>query len=418
MTLTRAGARASAALFAVAVCAVVLSCARPGSPTGGVPDRRPPAVIAADPAPLARVTDPSAPVRFQFSERISERLARGTLAEAVLVSPATGAVQVDQGRDWIEVRLEGGWRMGLVYRVTLLPVINDLFGNAAGDPFELVFSTGGELIEWAIAGQALDRVTGRPLPELSVELGPPGPVADTLRYLARTDADGLFFLRFVPAGRYTVTAYQDRNRNGVRDRTEPWGDRGAFLGGERVDTLLTDIAVREPDTTAAVLTRAEAVDSVTIRLVFDDFLDPESTDAVAVGMLPPEGDTAPGVTAILHPAVFEARRDSARADAAAAAPGSRVPGVGETMAVPGQERGGLPRGVPLPRAELIVVVDAPLPVGDTLRVSATSVVNINGIPGGRGEVRLVRPRPPAPPAAAPADSAAVRPDTLEIARRR
>ena len=375
-----------------------LACARPGTPGGGPQDQRPPVVIQADPAPQAMVTDPSTRVRFRFSERISERPARGTLDDAVVVSPATGAVRVDHGSETLDVAIEGGFRPGLVYRVTVLPVIEDMFGNEMTDPFELVFSTGAELTENAIAGQVLDRINGEPVPDAMVLLHPTVPVPDTLVHLARSDDEGLFFFRYVPEGRYSMVAFQDRNRDLVTDPSEPRGRRGVLITPE--DTLIIDVAVLEPDTSAAELLRAEVEDSTTLRLIFTDYLDPGREGRVSAGLVGPDGGAAPAVTRVLHPVAWDALRDSiaAAADSVAPAddPASRVPGPGQTVSVPGQERGGLPAGVPLPRRELIALLAGPLEVGRTYEVTTTTVVNVNGVLLGGGKASVTRPPAPIP----------------------
>ena len=378
------------------VAAAVLGCARQGSPSGGPRDVRGPVVIATEPAPNALVEDLATVIRFRFSERVSERPARGTLNDAVLVSPRGGPVRVDHSQEQLEVRVDGGLLPGLVYRFTLLPVIADLFGNAMTEPFEVVLSTGGPLVEDALAGQVLDRVTGRPVPDAEVELLPPTPVGDTIRYVSRSDAAGLFVFRYVPPGPYNLIAFLDRNRNLAPDPSETFGRRGVLLN--EGDTLLADVVILESDTSAAQLVRAEVVDSTTLRLVFSDYLDPESVGVVAVSLGGPEGQPLPEVTGVLHPTTWEAQRDSVRARAGElAAGGGRVPRAGETVAVPGQERGGLPRGVPLPRREVIVMLAAPLTVDVSYALVVTGVVNINRNPFGRGEASVVRPLPPAPP---------------------
>lgn len=440
----RSRPRAAAALVATALGALFASpaCARPGVPRGGIPDRRPPVVISAEPAAKALVADAGARIRLQFNERISERPARGTMDDAVLVSPATGVVRVRHGKDFLDVRVEGGLRAGTVYRVTLLPVISDLFNNTMREPFELVFSTGGRMIENAVAGQALDRITGRPLPDLTVELLPRAPQPDTVIYVARSDDRGLYFFRYVQPGVYNLVAFQDRDRDRLPGRRETSGTR-ALLVEERPDTLLVDVAVLEPDTTAAAVVRAEAVDSVTLRLVLSDYLDPAAVAQAHVEVTPPEGRAPVPVTAVLHPEVYDSlRRDTTRA------PGPAPRGsTGVALATPGQERGGLPVGLPLPRQELIVRLGEPLELDVTYRVAATGLVNVNGIPNGRGDTTFVRkaaparPVPPgsgpppgaagapapatvpgaAPPVAAPPsvpDSAAARRDSVQIALRR
>jgi hypothetical protein len=398
-----------------ALAGLALACARPGTPRGGPEDRRPPVVIEAEPAPLARVDDPAATIRFRFSERISERPARGLLDDAVIVSPSTGAVRVQHGSEELQVTVAGGLRPGLVYRVTVLPVIADLFNNRMTDPFEIVFSTGGELNQNVVAGQALDRITGRPVADAVVALLPMTPVPDTTRYLARTDQAGLFFFRYVPAERFTLAAFEDRNRNLTPDPAETKGSRGVLVLAS--DTLLADLTLLPPDSTPAQLIRVEVSDSTTLRLVFTDYLDPGEAARAVIGVEPLVGDgPVPSVTRVLHPETWEtvrdslaAARDSTSRDAARDA--SRLPRAGQTMATPGQERGGLPAGLPLPRQELIATLDSPLAVGPSYVVTVQRVSNINGNPSGEGQDTIVRPPPPPPPRPA-ADSTAV-PDRVD-----
>ena len=390
---------------ALVVTAAGLSCARQGSPSGGLLDVLPPVVIATDPAPNSMVEDLGIVVRFRFSERVSERPAQGVMNDAVMVSPRAGPVRVEPGRELIEVSVDGGLSTGLVYRFTLLPVITDLFGNVMREPFELVLSTGAPLIEDALAGQVLDRVTGRPVQGVEVVLEPLEPVRDTIVHVSRSDAAGLFIFRYVPPGRYSLIAFEDRNRNLAPDPREPFGHRGVLLNAS--DTLLADVTILEPDTSAAQLIRAEVIDSSTLRLVFSDYLDPESVGTVLVSLGAPEGEALAQVIQVLHPTVWETQNDSARAgDAGPLAPGGRVPRPGETVTVPGQERGGLPRGVPLPRQEVIVTLVAPLSVAVPYQLVVTGVVNINLIPFGRGEAAVMR--------SLPRDSIGSQPDTTQV----
>ena len=406
---------------ALAVAAAILGCARPGAPSGGVRDVRPPVVISTEPAPNSTVEGPGTVVRFHFNERISERPRQGTLDEAVLVSPRLGPVRVKHGSDVLEVSVEGGLRSGLVYRFTLLPVIADLFGNAMRDPFEVVVSTGAPLVEDALAGQVLDRVTGRPVANAEVQLVPPSPTPDTVLYVARSDQNGLFAFRYIPGGAYRLVAFLDRNRSLARDPTEPGGQQGVRLNAR--DTLFSDVVILEPDTSRAEVVRGEVVDSVTLRLTFSDYLDPDpvSMSQIAVSVEGPEGSAIPSVTRVMHPTAWEAQRDSARIRAAAAAnPTSRVPGAGATLTAPGQERGGLPRGVPLPRQDVIVVLGSPLQPSVPYRVASTGVVNINEIGFGSGEATVTRTptpaRPPGPGALPSApDSVAPAPDSAVVA---
>ena len=206
----------AAALAAAGLMALVGGCARQALPPGGPEDKRPPVVVATVPDTFAVDRDFTGPVVFRFDERISERVQGGNLDDAVIVSPGTGRVRVHHGRQGLEVTVAGGFRPGFVYRVTLLPVIQDLFNNRLRDPFELVFSTGGTFNPSAVAGLVWDRITGKGVEPAEVRAYSPGQgiteAGDTIFHVARTDSGGIYVFRYLPAGAYRVVAFQDRNR--------------------------------------------------------------------------------------------------------------------------------------------------------------------------------------------------------------
>ena len=400
--------KGSALVSAAAMAsAVAVACARPGSPGGGPPDQRPPVVIATSPAPGTLVESPDIAIELRFSERISEQIASGTLEDAVLLSPRTGAVRVDHNGDALRVSVEGGLRPGLIYRVTVLPVFADLFRNQMSEPFELAFSTGPELIENALAGQVLDRITGRPVRDANLALLPGSPVADTVPHVARSDADGLFYFRYVPDGPYRLVAFQDRNRDFALDPTEPQGDKEVQINAG--DTLITDVMVLDPDTTPARLVAVQVADSSLLRLSFDDYLAADDAGA-AVSLEALEGRSAPSVIRLLQPAGWAAMLDSlaSTADSAATEPAQEggAPPPDSTPSPAAQERAGLPGGLPLPSRELMAPLDRPLAPEEPYQVTVTGVMNINGVASGGGQDTIVR----APPAAPTPESA---PDSLD-----
>ena len=260
--------------------ALVAACAQQGAPRGGPEDRRPPVVVSTTPDTFAVVPDFSGSIRFDFDERISEQVARGTLEDAVVLSPRLGDLRVRHERRSLVIDVDGGFEPDRVYRVTLLPVIRDLFGNQMRDQFELVFSTGPTPVPTTIAGIVWDRLTG--LGAADYEVRAVETEGDSSVHLAMTDADGVFALRFVPtaievdgrrAGRFQLTAFEDRNRDGVVDLMEVQGARRQLV--YEADTLFTDIAVLQPDTTPARVTSVTALDSITALIEFDDYLDPD-----------------------------------------------------------------------------------------------------------------------------------------------
>ena len=426
-------------------------CANQGTPPGGPEDRRPPVVVGTDPEPFAMVEDLRRPIRFFFDERISEAVAGGALRDAVTVSPSGGEVEVGHDSRALNVRVSEGLRTGVVYRVTVLPVVQDLFGNQMVDPFELVFSTGAEPTPTTVAGEVWDRITGQGVRDAVVHaVG-----SDSLVHVARTDAQGIFALRYLPAGPLVVTGFEDANRDGEVGAREVKGS--VFTSVEPADTMLVDIPVLPPDTTPAVLGRVTALDSVTIVLEFDDYLDPGAASSDIAVDLGREGGGAPEVSELFHEheyGAYVARvadslasasgGDPATApDTAAAAPDPGTP-LDTTVAVGappdtatatpgpsgppgvGGQRGGPPplpgaRGQPqgagatttpervLPGRRLVARLASPLELAIEYRVETSSVVNLNGLAGGGGEAAVVLEAPP-PGADAVPDAAAA--DTL------
>jgi hypothetical protein len=223
------------------------------------------------------------PVVIRYSTRLSERPTEGTLDNAVLVSPATSGHRVKLTRNGLEISVTGGLRPDLVYRVRVLPTIKDLFGNAMEGPFELVFSTGGEFEANVIAGLATDRISGDPLPNVRVEAMDAEIDEDGPAYLAFTDTSGVYVLRYVPAGSYRVTLFEDINRNAIPDFRELQAETEAEVGLEpsRPDTVIQEVSLLRPDTTPARLIRVQAEDSLLLRLTFDDYLDPTMEGVLA-----------------------------------------------------------------------------------------------------------------------------------------
>lgn len=417
---------------------VLVSCAQQEAPPGGPEDLRPPVVVRTYPVPFATLESLDGDVRFEFDERISERVSGGTLSTAVSVSPRGGEVQVKHSRRALSVSLEDGFQPGTVYRVTLNAAVSDMFGNRLQDPFELVFSTGDAPVPTTLAGEIWNRVNGNALLDAVVLATD----ADGLVHQARTDRDGIFAMRYVPGGSLTVQAFEDTNRNGQVDSMEV---QGALVVDLPVgDTLLVDMPVLEPDTSAAVVADAEVLDSVTIVVEFDDYLDPSVGIEGMVVTVADSTGLAPVVARLYDEAGYAAfvttvtdslaRLDSiaaATAPVEAAAPVEPVEPVGDTVSLPvdsvpadtvvigaaGVAPETAPRPTPptrlnplqgerpgptrdgrrvLPGRRIVVVLEDALPVEVAFEVTVTGAVNINGLGEGGGSATFVRELPEEP----------------------
>lgn len=422
------------------------ACAQPSSPPGGDPDRVPPRVVEVFPAPFDTLRDLRAPVVIRFDERLSMRLEGvAELEEAVLVSPATGDVRVERGRRSLEISVAGGWQPGLVYRVEVLPVLRDLFGNRRTETVELIFTTGAPIPPTAVAGFVEDRLTGLPVPSARIQAVRR---IDSVVYVAVTDTGGFFSMRHIPAGVYDVESWLDRDRDRVVDFQE--AQDAMQLPLAFADTAVVTMALLPMDTTPARLIRAEPVDSLRVRLHFDDYFAPGPQPGRARLFILP--DSVPAAEAdLIHPvtldsilAIERARADSLRAvedslrrletDTLTGVPGDTLPAV-DTTAVPpppedrqraptprapgaagrpGPRAGGGAPGEPLPQRQLVAAFPRGMLPDTVYVVEVDGVINIRGVAGGGGTARFRTPRPDttAAPAARDTVAAPVPPDTI------
>ncbi|MEX0979697.1 MAG: carboxypeptidase-like regulatory domain-containing protein, partial [Gemmatimonadota bacterium] len=361
-------------------------------------------------------------VEIHFDERISERPASGAMDDAVLVSPRTGSVRVRHRRQSLEVSMAGGFRPGVVYQITLLPVINDMFGNTIDDAYEFFFSTGPEFHPNVLAGLVSSRLTGEPVQGARVDAMPAG---DTIPYSATTDDQGLFSLRYIPPGEFRVVAYEDLNRNRAPDFGEP-RDSTVETVGPADTVVVLDLALLQPDTTPAAVASAEVVDSVSVRVTLSDYLDPaRPLDGITASLSREDGGAAPAVIEILHAhaldALLAAVAAAAREQADREAGDPDVVRPPELPARPDEAPGRVAqpaedaREAPaLPSRDIGVRLDGALVPGVVYRIELFGVENINGVPGGGGETIFTAPEPlvEEPPGEEPEPGDPVQPDTV------
>lgn len=397
----------------------ITACAQARQPAGGPPVEHPPRVVDVVPEPYSVLTALDRPVVFRFDERLSERL-QGVREwrDAVIVSPETSEVRVRRGRRQVSVSLAGGWQPGLVYRVTVLPVLRDLFNNVIPEPIELVFSTGAPIAETAVAGVIEDRLTGDAVASAWVEATH---VEHGHTYVAMTDTAGFFALRHLPVGGYDILAWLDMNRNRVADFAEPQGEASVALA--EGDTVVVEMRLLPGDTTPARLLRAESLDSLTIELNFDDYFEPGPVEGTAAIYSLPDS-TFVGHGTLLHGTALDSLR-VARQEAAAAAADTLPADTLPADTVPREAQPDTPRAAPppaaaadratrraadparppLPARVLLVVLDTALEPETAYFVVVADVTNIHGVPGGGGTASFRTPAAPAPPAEAPPDEA-------------
>ncbi len=358
------GAAASRRLTTAFLAFALSACARPGAPVGGPVPETPLRVLETTPPHLGRIDPFAGPVELRFERTLSERPTAGSLSDAVIVSPQTGLLTVRVSGDRIEISMEGGFRDATVYRVTLLPRFRDRYQNGMAGPLDVVFSTGPELEPTLLAGMTQDRLTLRALGGARVDAVP---LDGGSRRSTVSDGTGVFTFPYMPSGRYALVAYEDRNRSGEADFAERQAsvDVGVNVG----DTIVvTDLPLLLPDTIAAELERASVLDSLTLGITFDDYLDAEGDLGTVVARLIREGSAAPEVVSILFRWEWDERQAAAAPDAQAT-----------------------PAPLVLPTRELVLELSRPLIAGAQYRVEIEGVINLNDVPGGGGQAEFEGP---------------------------
>lgn len=393
--------------MAVVVGMLAAGCAREEAPPGSLPDTRPPQVASTRPDDGAVVPGFDASLRIQFDEPVN--VSPGYLRQ-IFVSPAW-RLATDFGFSDFRVRPEEGWRDGVIYTFRFPANLADILGNRREEGFDLRFSTGPPILPTRASGRLLDRVDGGGIRDGRVIfLSESG---DSIPYSAVSDTGGVFELEALPPGRYTAWGFEDLNANLRLDRNlEPY-DSVAFELPDSTSSARITLRAVEPDSTPPVLAVAEALDSVTVRLEFDDPLEPEQdttavrvavsdtatgrawpVEAWNVGQLPAAADSADADTADADTAAADtALADTAVADEAAT--GDSVP-TDTTDAEPAAEPDTLAAdaapdttsvsaaradSVPLPSRELIVRLGRPLEDGAIYRVRVEGVINLRGLEG-------------------------------------
>ena len=415
-TITSPGGLRGIAVL-LALTHVLTACARPSSPPGGPRDGTGPQVVETVPDTFAVVEAFDDAIRITFDERISERASTGSLEGAVQISPESGEIQVRHGSRDLEITMEGGFRSGLVYRVTVLPVVRDLFQNVMADAFEFVFSTGAEMTPNAMAGTIFDRLTERVVEgaRVTARIGGPGDREGddgVPTHVAITDTGGVYAFRYMPSGEYVLTAFVDQNRNREADDFEQIGTGFQSLG--QSDTVFADLSLLRPDTSAAVLASADVVDSLTLTVRFDDFLDPDFALTGVSASLASDSVDTPAVVEILQERDYLVRMealedslrtlDSIRAERLILEADS-LRNAGDSAAAAELETGELQlrsrsparrRPDPardLPKQVLYLLLGDTLIVDQPYELTVGGVTNINGIGGGGGSTEILRVAP-------------------------
>ena len=450
----------------IVACWALGACASPGSPPGGPEDRTPPKLLGVTPDTGTRNARPREVV-FRFDEVVSETPrgagvggaggggtagAGAPLSPLVLLSPRSGAVEVEWHREEISVRPRRGFRPNTTYTVTLLPGLADLRDNVRDTAIVTVFSTGDAIARGRVGGVVFDWVSGRPAGGAIVEAIAP----DSTVFFALADSVGRFVIPNLPTARYQLKGVLDLNSNRSVDPREAFDTATVDAPiVARGDTAAVELYAFSRDTVGVRLQNVTVRDSVTLRLTFDRPLLPTQLPTIAqVRLLAGDSSVVP-LAGLYTSAAFDSlaiRRQRQAADSAARArpdtASARTRAIADSVArqdslarivratrdslaaVRAGRRPSRPAPVPsrpTPPTELVVVLQAPLQPQTGYRLSVRDVVGLTRRPRSSERVfNTPRAAPPPParpdstrpaPAGTPPASAPARPPADSTARR-
>ncbi len=411
-------------LIAVAFV-LVGACASAGAPPGG-PERHTPPEITMVSVDSGQVNVKAKAVEFHFDEVVSDRPAGGTALDQIfLISPRTGVADVSWHRTRISVRPKNGFRDNTAYRITMLPGLVDLRGNARKDTRTVLFSTGPDFPAFQIRGRVFDWNGQRPAAGAYVEaISHPD---TTIVYITATDTLGQYDVGPLPTGVYTVRALIDANNNRTVDRNEKWDSVTVNVAGTSPGSVELDAIER--DSVPASIESVATPDSVTIRLTFDKAIDPAVSLQPALVRVQRADSSELQVTRIQWQSAFDAAKqtlDSARrADSLRTADTTKAasPAAARPAAPVGVPTGARPAPAPpkprtpAPDRSVVITLSSTtrLVPGDSYRITAHGMRNIAG--NARDATRIFTvPKPEPKPAAKPATKPATTPPPVDSAR--
>ena len=382
----------------IAVALLGLACASPGLPPGGPPDVAAPQLVAVTPDSGTVGVRPKE-VLFRFDEVVAERPPAVTsLADLFLISPRNGVASASWHREVIGVKPSNGWRPNTAYTIIMQKGLADIRGNVRNTGAATFFSTGTAIPRTRIAGNVFDWVSGSPATGALIEsFVPPDSIHP---YVALADSNGAFVMEHMPAARYIVHAYVDRNKNLAIDPSEPWDSASINL----IDTVRTTLVLFVHDTAPPRIRDVRATDSLSLVVSFDKPIDPSQTLSVAnFAVIGPDSAPLPIASAGPPPKDTLAKVNPAAGVPPTARPPARARADKVTVVKPVMPR-------PVPISDVLIKMLRPLTPKTAYRVRAIGIRGLLGRAGDSERVYTVPapappPKPPATPAKPPATPA-------------
>lgn len=222
--------------------AILTSCARVGTPTGGPEDETPPVLVKSSPEDGATGYTGNI-IQLTFDERI---ITRSIETDLILTPKPSGTFRARVNKNILSLSFSEPFDENTTYSLSFGNTIQDITNNNPADGINLSFSTGDYIDSLSIQGKVLNLYNQEPLENLLVSLYSENDSLDILSgpasYYSRTDSAGIYRFRNLPSGTFRVYAAKDKNNNSQAD-----SDKESY--GFYKDTLSLNSSVRDIDFT-------------------------------------------------------------------------------------------------------------------------------------------------------------------------
>lgn len=207
-------------LFLIALCC---ACASIRSPSGGPKDKRPPQLISSIP-PANQSNYAGTTLLLTFDEPVKLNSPR----EEVIISPSPGnEVEYKVKNNKVFITPKTKWKDNTTYSILFREGIQDITESNTPPNLKLAFSTGPYIDSLVLAGQVTDMLLGTPKEKITVAIYTEDTFdifRHTPTYFTKTDKRGDFQLDNIGAGKYSIYAFDDKNKNlKVESRAEMFG---------------------------------------------------------------------------------------------------------------------------------------------------------------------------------------------------
>ena len=206
------------------VLVLLAGCADPRLPTGGPPDKTPPALETTVPEPET-VNFTETAVRLTFSEYVDQ----ASFTRAFSMTPAPeGRLRFKWRKRRVEIRFPEALRENTTYVLTIDNNLRDAHGVALSKPIIFAFSTGPVINKGRLTGRVLEPGQGNGAAGFDVfayalsDSAALDSLPERPAYRTQTGDNGQFSLSYLNEQPYFVLALQDRNRNQRPDANEPF----------------------------------------------------------------------------------------------------------------------------------------------------------------------------------------------------